>query len=110
VAALWFAREGPDATRGFVAYEFPIQTLVSKLGGKRNFRFLSRLDIPPITALGRSTHEVDYRLVVLELDATEAEGAKWRPGFYTVAFSPVEVVVKLGQPNAALEAQATKRQ
>jgi hypothetical protein len=101
MAALWFAREGPDATKGFAAYQLPIQTIVSKLGGKRNFHFLSRLDTPPITALGRSTHEVDYRLVVLELDVTEAEAVKWRPGFYKVAFSPVEAVVKLGQPSAA---------
>jgi len=100
MAMLWFAREGLEATRGFAAFQFPIQTIVSKLGGKRNFRFLSRLDRPPITVLGRSTHEVDYRLVVLELDVPEAEAARWRPGFYNVAFSPAEVVVKLGQPSA----------
>ena len=33
MAALWFAREGLDATKGFAAYQFPIQTIVSKLGG-----------------------------------------------------------------------------
>jgi hypothetical protein len=37
MAALWFAREGLDATNGFAAYQFPIQTIVSELGGKRNF-------------------------------------------------------------------------
>jgi hypothetical protein len=99
VAALWFARQGPDNTKGVVAYEFPIETFVSKLGGKRIFRFLSPLDTPPITALGRSTHEVDYRFVVLELDTLEAEAARWRPGFYTVGLSPVEVVLKLGRRN-----------
>jgi hypothetical protein len=46
------------------------------------------------------TNEVDYRLVVLELDVTEAEAAKWRPGFYKVILTPVEGVIKLGQPNA----------
>jgi hypothetical protein len=106
MAALWFAREGLDATIGFAAYQFPIQIMVSKLGGKRNFLFLSRLDTPPITALGRSTHEVDYRLVVLELDAIEAEAVKWRPGFYKVAFSPVEIVEKLGKPSAASESSS----
>jgi hypothetical protein len=37
-------------------------------------------------------------LVLLELDVTEAETANWRAGFYKVAFSPVEVWEKLGQP------------
>jgi hypothetical protein len=103
MAVLWFAREeGPDSARGLAAYEFPIQTIISKMGGTRNFQFLTPLDTPPITALGRSTHEVDYRLVVLELDAIEAEIVNWRPGFYKVALSPVEAVAKLGQPNRDL--------
>jgi hypothetical protein len=40
-------------------------------------------------------------LVVVELEVREAEVAKWRAGFYKVAFSPVEVLEKLGQPNTA---------
>jgi hypothetical protein len=105
MAVLWFAREALHSTTGFAAYQLPIQTIVAKLGGERNFQFLSRLDRPPITCLGRSGQAVDYRLVVLELDDTEALTANWRTGFYKVAFSPVEVVEKLGEPNAALEAE-----
>jgi hypothetical protein len=41
---------------------------------------------------------------VIELDEAEAEAANWRAGFYKIAFSPVEVVTKLGKPNI-LEAQ-----
>jgi hypothetical protein len=99
MAVLWFAREGPDATRGFPAFDFPIETIASKLGGKRNFEFLSSLDAPPITVLGRSSDAVDYRLSLLELDDIEAEAVKWRAGFYRIAFSPAQVVGKLGKPN-----------
>ena len=34
----------------------------------------------------------------------EAEAANWRAGFYRIAFSPTEVVTKLGKPNV-LEAE-----
>jgi hypothetical protein len=67
-----------------------------------SFQFLSPLHSPPINSLGRSGQAVDYRLVVIELDDMEAEAANWRAGFYKIAFSPVEVVGKLGEPNAAL--------
>ena len=61
----------------------------------------STLHAAPITSLGRSGQAVDYRFVVIELDDMEAEAANWRAGFYKTAFSPVEVVTKLGKPNAA---------
>jgi len=101
MAVLWFAREGIDSTSGFAAYELPIQDIAAKLGRERNFQFLSPLHAAPITALGRSGQAVDYRFVVIELDDMEAEAANWRAGFYKTAFSPVEVVTKLGKPNAA---------
>jgi hypothetical protein len=104
MAVLWFAREAIESTRGFAAYELPIDTLTAKLGGERNFQFLSPLHRPPITSLGRSGQAVDYRLVVVELEVPKAEAANWRAGFYKVAFSPVEVLKKLGQPNTTLEA------
>jgi hypothetical protein len=44
-------------------------------------------------------------LVVVELEVREAEATKWRAGFYKVAFSPVEVLEKLGQPNTAATAE-----
>jgi hypothetical protein len=99
MGVLWFARQGMDSTTGFAAYELPIDTMAAKLGGKGNFTFLSPLYSPPITSLGRSERAVDYRLVLIELDDVEAEAANWRAGFYKIAFSPVEVVGKLGQPN-----------
>ena len=99
---MWFARNGIDSTSGFAAYELPIQNIAAKLGRDRNFQFLSPLHTPPINSLGRSGQAVDYRFVVLELDDTEAEAANWRAGFYKIAFSPVELVGKLGEPNAAL--------
>jgi hypothetical protein len=99
MGVLWFARQGMDSTTGFAAYELPIDTMAAKLGGKDNFTFLSSLYSPPITCLGRSERAVDYRLVLIELDDVEAEAANWRAGFYKIAFSPVEVVGKLGQPN-----------
>jgi hypothetical protein len=66
---------------GFAAYELPIGTIAAKLGGERNFQFLSPLHRPPITSLGRSRQAVDYRFVVVELDVAEAEAANWRAGF-----------------------------
>jgi hypothetical protein len=69
MAVLWFAREAIESTRGFAAYELPIDTIAAKLGGKRNFQFLSPLHRPPITSLGRSGQAVDYRLVVVELES-----------------------------------------
>jgi hypothetical protein len=98
MAVLWFAREGIDSTSGFAAYELPIANIAAKLGNERNFQFLSPLHTPPINSLGRSEQAVDYRLVVVELDEMEAEAANWRAGFYRIAFSPVEVVTKLGKP------------
>ena len=98
MGVLWFAREGIDSTIGFAAYDLPLKTIVTNLGGERNFQFYSRLDRPPLTSLARSGHAVDHRLVLLELDVTEAETANWRAGFYKVAFSRVEVWEKLGQP------------
>lgn len=99
MGVLWFARQGIDSTSGFAAYELPIHTIAAKLGGERRFQFLSPLHRPPINALGRSEQAVDYRLVVIELDEPEAEAANWRPGFYKIALTPVEVVGKLGEPN-----------
>jgi hypothetical protein len=104
MAVLWFAREGIGSTSGFAAYQLPIENIAAKLGRERNFQFLSPLHIPPINSLGRSGKAVDYRSVVIELDEAEAEAANWRAGFYKIAFSPVEVVTKLGKPNI-LEAQ-----
>jgi hypothetical protein len=98
MAVLWFAREAIDATSGFAAYELPIENIAAKLGTARNFQFLSPLHTPPINSLGRSGQAVDYRLVVVELDKAEAEASNWRAGFYKVAFSPAEVVSKLGEP------------
>jgi hypothetical protein len=98
MAVLWFAREGIESTTGFAAYDLPLKIIISNLGGERSFLFHSRLDRPPVTSLGHSRHAVDYRLVLLELDVTEAEAANWRAGFYKVAFSPVEVWEQLGQP------------
>jgi hypothetical protein len=100
MAVLWFARKGIDSTSGFAAYELPIQKIAAKLGRERNFQFLSPLHMPPINSFGRSEQAIDYRLVVIELDEAEAESANWRAGFYKVAFSPVEVVGKLGEPNS----------
>jgi len=97
MAVLWFARKSIDSTTGFAAYELPIQNIAAKLGMERNFQFLSPLHIPPINSLGRSEQAIDYRLVVIELDEAEAEAANWRAGFYKVAFSPTEVVTKLGK-------------
>ena len=54
----------------------------------------------PINSLGRSAQAVDYRFVVIELDDMEAEAVNWRAGFYKTAFSLVEIVTKLGKPNA----------
>jgi hypothetical protein len=105
MAVLWFAREGIESTTGFAAYNLPLKIIVSNLGGESNFQFHSLLDRPPINSLGRSGQAVDYRLVVLELDATEAEAANWRAGFYKSSFRPVEVSERLGQPNAALESR-----
>jgi hypothetical protein len=105
MAVLWFACEAIESTRGFAAYELPIHTIAAKLEGEGNFQFLSPLHRSPITSLGRSGEAVDYRFVVVELDVTEAEAANWRAGFYKVAFSPAEVLEKLGQPNNALEAE-----
>jgi hypothetical protein len=105
MAVLWFAREAIESTRGFAAYELPIDAIATNLGGESNFQFLSPLHRPPITSLGRSRQAVDYRFVVVELDVMEAEAANWRAGFYKVAFSPPEVLEKLGQPNTALEAE-----
>ena len=101
MAVLWFAREGMDSTSGFAAYELPIENIAAKLGKERNFQFLSPLHTPPINSLGRSEEAIDYRWVVIELDESEAEGANWRAGFYKIACSPVEVMTKLGKPNAA---------
>ena len=98
MAILWFAREGIDSTSGFAAYDLPIQNIAAKLGKERNFQFLSPLHTPPINSLGRSEQAIDYRLVVIELDEAEADGANWRAGFYKIALSPVEVVGKLGKP------------
>jgi hypothetical protein len=100
MGVLWFARQGIDSTSGFAAYELPIDIVAANLGGKRNFQFLSPLHSPPITCLGRSEEAVDYRLVLMELDEAEADAANWRAGFYKIGFSPVEVVGKLGKPNA----------
>jgi hypothetical protein len=47
----------------------------------------------------RHYHYGYYRLVLIELDEAEAEAANWRAGFYKLAFSPVEVVGKLGEPS-----------
>jgi hypothetical protein len=102
MAVLWFARKGIESTSGFAAYELPIQNIAGKLGRERNFQFLSPLHIPPINSLGRSEQAIDYRLVVIELDEAEAEAANWRAGFYKVAFSPTEVVRKLGKPTSPL--------
>src|SRR5262249_57725918 len=99
VGVLWFARKGMASKTGLGAYELPIDPMAAKLGGKGNFTFLSPFYSPPITSLGRSERAVDYRLVLIELDDVEAEAANWRAGFYKIAFSPVEVVGKLGQPN-----------
>jgi hypothetical protein len=74
--------------------------IAANLGGERNFQFLSPLHSPPITSLGRSEQAVDYRFVFMELYEAEADAANWRAGFYKIAFSPVEVVGKLGEPNA----------
>lgn len=104
MAVLWFAREAIESTKGFAAYDLPIDTMAARLGGECNFQFLTPLHRPPITSLGRSGQAVDYRLVVVELEVREAEAAKWRAGFYKVAFSPIEVLEKLGQPNTALKA------
>jgi hypothetical protein len=101
MGVLWFARQGIDSINGFAAYELPIDAMAAKLGGKGNFTFLSPLYSPPITSLGRSDQAVDYRLVLIELDDAEAEAANWRAGFYKTAFSPVEVVGKLGEPNTS---------
>jgi len=98
MGVLWFAREGIDSTNGFAAYELPIHTMADKLGAKCNFQFFAPLYSPPITSLGRSDQAVDYRSVLIELDDAEAEAANWRAGFYKIAFSPVEVVGKLGEP------------
>ena len=100
MAVLWFAREGIGSTSGFAAYELPIQNLAAKLGRKVNFQFLSPLHTPPIDTIGLSVQAVDYRFVVIELDATEAEDSNWRAGFYRVDYSPVEIVGKLGEPTA----------
>jgi hypothetical protein len=102
MAVLWFAREGIGSTSGFAAYQLPIENIAAKLGKERNFQFLSPLHISPITSLGRSEQAVDYRLVVIELDEMEAEAANWRAGFYRIAFSPTEVMTKLGKPTAVL--------
>ena len=102
MGVLWFARQGLDSTSGFPAYELPIHTLAARLGANCNFQFLSPLYRPPITALGRSERAVDYRLVVIELDEAEAKAVDWRAGFYKIAFSPVEVVGKLGEPSNSL--------
>src|SRR5262245_8940242 len=98
MAVLWFAREGIESATGFAAYDLPLKTIVTNLGGERNFQFHSRLDRPPLSSLGHSGHAVDYRFVLLELGVTEVEAANWRAGFCKVAFSPVEVWEKLGQP------------
>jgi hypothetical protein len=37
----------------------------------------------------------------MELDEAEADAVNWRAGFYKIAFSPVEVVGKLGNPKAS---------
>ena len=100
MGVLWFARQGMGSTSGFPAYELPVDIIAANLGGERNFQFLSPLHSPPITSLGRSEHAVDYRFVFMELDEAEADAANWRAGFYTIAFNPVEVVRKLGKPNA----------
>jgi hypothetical protein len=100
MGVLWFARQGIDSTSGFPAYDLPVDIIAVNLGGERNFRFLSPLHSPPITSLGRSEQAVDYRLVLMELDEAEADAANWRAGFYKIAVSPVEVVGKLGEPNA----------
>jgi hypothetical protein len=105
MAVLWFVREAIESTAGVAAYELPIETIAASFGGKRSLRFLAPLNRPPITCLGRSERAVDYRLVIIELDVTEAEAANWRAGFYKIAFSPVEVLNKLGQPNISLEAE-----
>ena len=102
MAVLWFAREGIDSTSGFAAYELPIQDIAAKLGRERNFQFLSPLNCPPITSLGRSEEAVDYRLVLMELDEAEADAANWRAGFYKLALNPVEVVGRLGKPRTRL--------
>ena len=103
MAVLWFARKGIDSTSGFAAYQLPIQSLAAELGSKGNFQFLSPLHTPPINSLGRSEQAVDYRVVVIELDETEAEASNWRAGFYKVGYSPVEIVRKLGEPTAAVD-------
>jgi hypothetical protein len=101
MGVLWFARQGIDSTSGFAAYELPVGIIAAKLGGGRNFQFLSSLHSPPITSLGRSEQAVDYRLVLMELDEAEADAVNWRAGFYKIAFSPVEVVGKLGNTKAS---------
>ena len=105
MGVLWFARQGMDSTSGFPAYDLPVDIIATKLGGERNFQFLSPLHCPPITSLGRSEEAVDYRLVLMEVDEAEADAANWRAGFYKLALSPAEVLKKLGQPNTSLEAE-----
>ena len=102
MGVLWFARLGVDSTSGFPAYELPIDAIAARLGANCNFQFLAPLYRPPITSLGRSELAVDYRSVVIELDEAEAKAADWRAGFYKIAFSPVEVVGKLGEPSNSL--------
>jgi hypothetical protein len=36
MAVLWFAREGIDSTIGFAAYDLPLKTIITNLGGERN--------------------------------------------------------------------------
>jgi hypothetical protein len=102
MGVLWFARQGIDSTSGFAAYDLPVDIIATNLGDERNFQFLSPLNCPPITSLGRSEEAVDYRLVLMELDEAEADAANWRAGFYKLALNPVEVVGRLGKPNGEL--------
>jgi len=77
---VWFVREGPEPTRGGLAYELLLETCNKTLGLTEG-DFLSGLERTP--RFGDQTSRLggiaDYRHVVCEIEDAEAAASGWKP-------------------------------
>ena len=101
---VWFAREGPEPTRGGPAYELPVESCIETLGLIER-QWLSGLDQTP--RFGNQTPRLggiaDYRHVVCEIEQTGSGASGWKAGYYRVDLSPAEAVERLGPPRKPWE-------
>jgi hypothetical protein len=95
---LWFIYEGPQAMRGYPAYDIPTKELIGKLGGESRFKWIGRPD-EKLTFEERALGEIaGFGHVILKLEEAAAKRLRWRPGLYVVSRSPLEVTEILGPP------------